>query len=227
MTTLVKICGLNAPAAVAAAAGADFGGFVFYPPSPRAVRPGEAATLAAKLPPRVRRVALFVDPDDTTLRTTFVHFRPDLVQLHGKETPERVAHIRHGFSVPVIKAVHVGHAADLDAARAYEGAVDWLLFDARPPHRPGALPGGNATSFDWSLLAGRSWAVPWMLSGGLTPENVAEAIRIAAPPAVDVSSGVEDHPGVKNPGLIAAFLAASGSARTARHGESEHPPSGT
>jgi phosphoribosylanthranilate isomerase len=207
--TLVKICGLNALDAIAATAEADFAGFNFYPRSPRAVAPAQAAKLAARLPRRVRRVALFVDPDDAALRAVFIHLRPDIVQLHGKETPERVAAIRDAFSVQVMKAVHVGEGADLDAARAYEGVADWLLFDARPPKRPGALPGGNATSFDWSLLSGRSWAKPWMLSGGLTPDNVAEAIAASRPTAVDVSSGVEDRPGHKVPALIAAFIAAA------------------
>ena len=207
--TLVKICGLNAPDAIAAATGADFAGFNFYPPSSRAVAPAQAAKLAGRLPRRVRRVALFVDPDDAALRATFIHLRPDIVQLHGKETPERVAAIRDAFSVQVMKAVHVGAAADLDAARDYEGVADWLLFDATPPKRPDALPGGNATSFDWSLLQGRRWAKPWMLSGGLTPETVAEAVRITGASAVDVSSGVEDRPGHKTPALIAAFIAAA------------------
>jgi len=205
----VKICGLNAPDAVAAAAGADFAGFVFYPPSPRAVAPEQAAGLAAGLPRAVKRVALFVDPDDAALRAAFAHLRPDLVQLHGKEPPERVAAIRGGCAIPVMKVLHVGEAADLDAARAYEGAADWLLFDARPPKRPDALPGGNATSFDWSLLAGRRWTLPWMLSGGLTPENVGDALRLTGAAAVDVSSGVEDRPGHKVPDRIAAFLAAA------------------
>jgi phosphoribosylanthranilate isomerase len=207
--TLVKICGLNALDAVAAATSADFAGFAFYPPSPRAVAPAQAGKLAARLPRRVKRVALFVDPDDTALRAVFIHLRPDIVQLHGKETPERVAEIRRAFSVEVMKAVHVGAAADLDAARAYEGVADWLLFDARPPKRPDALPGGNATSFDWALLAGQKWSVKWMLSGGLTPENVGEAVRVTGAPAVDVSSGVEDRPGHKVPERIAAFLAAA------------------
>jgi phosphoribosylanthranilate isomerase len=207
--TLIKICGLNALDAIAATVHADFAGFNFYPPSPRAVAPEQAAKLAAKLPRGVKRVALFVDPDDAALRMVFIHLRPDIVQLHGKEPLERVAAIRGMFSVPVMKAIHVGTAEDLDAARAYDDVADWLLFDARPPKRPDALPGGNATSFDWSLLRGRSWAKPWMLSGGLTPDNVAEAVRIAAPPAVDVSSGVEDRPGHKVAALIAAFMAAA------------------
>jgi phosphoribosylanthranilate isomerase len=207
--TLVKICGLSAPDAIAAAAGADFAGFVFYAPSPRAVAPAQAAKLAARLPRRVRRVALFVDPDDAALRAAFIHLRPDIVQLHGKETPERVAAIRDAFSVQVMKAVHVGEAGDLDAARQYEGVADWLLFDARPPQRPDALPGGNAVSFDWSLLRGQRWAKPWMLSGGLTPDNVAEAVRITDAPAADVSSGVEDKPGHKVPARITAFISSA------------------
>ena len=209
--TWIKICGITRveDALATAEAGADAIGFVFYPPSPRAVAPAQAAKLAGRLPRRVRRVALFVDPDDAALRATFIHLRPDIVQLHGKETPERVAAIRDAFSVQVMKAVHVGAAADLDAARAYEGVADWLLFDATPPKRPDALPGGNATSFDWSLLRGRRWAKPWMLSGGLTAESVAEAVRIAGASAVDVSSGVEDRPGHKTPALIAAFIAAA------------------
>jgi phosphoribosylanthranilate isomerase len=207
--TLVKICGLNAPDAVAAAADADFAGFVFYPRSPRAVTPQRAAALAAALPRRVRRVALFVDPDDAALRLAFIHLRPDLVQLHGAEPPERVAAIRAAFSVPVMKAIGVGEAADLEAARAHAETADWLLFDARPPRRADALPGGNAVAFDWTLLRGRSWPVPWMLSGGLTADSVGAAVRIAGAAAVDVSSGVEDRPGRKQPALIAAFIAAA------------------
>lgn len=209
MTVQVKICGLNAPDAITAASRADFAGFVFYPPSPRAVLPAQAAKLASRLPRRVKRVALLVDPDDAALRAVFIAFRPDMVQLHGKETPGRVAEIRKAFSVAVMKAVAVETAADLDAAREHDGIADWLLFDAKPPKRPDALPGGNATSFDWTLLAGRSWHKPWMLSGGLTSENVGEALRITRAPAVDVSSGVEDRPGHKDPAKIAAFLAAA------------------
>src|SRR5262249_31295508 len=141
--TLVKICGVNALDAATAAMSADFAGFNFYPPSPRAVAPAQAAKLAARLPRRVKRVALFVDPDDAARRAVSIHLRPDIVQLPGKETPERVTAIRRAFSVEVMKAVHVGEAADLDAARAFEGAADWLLFDARPPKRADALPGGN------------------------------------------------------------------------------------
>jgi phosphoribosylanthranilate isomerase len=204
--TQVKICGLNAAAAIRAAATADFAGFIFFPRSPRHVEPDEAARLAAALPRAVRRVAVMVDPDDAMLRNVLAQFRPDLVQLHGAETPERVASIRHGFSIGVIKAVPIAEPHDLDRARAYEEAVDWLMFDAKPPARPDALPGGNATSFDWGMLAGRRWARPWFLSGGLGPDNVADAIRLTGAPAVDVSSGVEDRPGRKSVARIAAFL---------------------
>ncbi|MGQ0664262.1 MAG: phosphoribosylanthranilate isomerase [Pseudomonadota bacterium] len=207
MSIKVKICGINSPAAAAAAAGADFAGFVFYPPSPRHLALGEAAALAATLPPRVERVALMVDPDDAALARVLAGFRPDFLQLHGRESPARVAAIGAAFGLKIIKAMAIAEAADLGMAAAYEGIADWLLFDARPPSRPGALPGGNAAAFDWRLLAGRSFSRPWLLSGGLTPENVGEAIRVSGAPAVDVSSGVEDRPGHKDPSRITAFIA--------------------
>jgi phosphoribosylanthranilate isomerase len=153
-------------------------------------------------------VALMVDADDAALDALLEGFRPDLLQLHGKETPERVAAVRARTGLPVMKAIGVGEAADLEAAKPYETVADRLLFDAKPPKRDGALPGGNAVSFDWTLLAGRRWARPWMLSGGLAPGNVAAAIRISGAAAVDVSSGVEDRPGHKSPRLIRRFLAA-------------------
>ena len=207
MATAIKICGLTSAAAVRAAATADFAGFVLYPPSPRNVTPLEASKLSAKLAPGVRRVAVMVDPDDATLRTTFERFKPDLLQLHGSETPARAAAIRAAFGLSIIKAVPVRDVADLDAARVFEDIADWLMFDAKPP-RPDALPGGNAVAFDWSLLAGRSWKRPWFLSGGLTPSNVAEAITATLAPGVDVSSGVEVKPGAKDPAKITAFIAA-------------------
>ncbi len=209
MPIQVKICGLNSAAAVRAAASADFAGFVFYPPSPRYVTPESAAKLAQRLARRVLRVALMVDPDDAALRLTLARFRPDLLQLHGHESPARVAAIRDAFSLKIMKAIAVAGASDLDAAAAYAGVADLLLFDARPPDRPGALPGGNAVPFDWRLLAGRGWGVPWLLSGGLTAANLAEAVRISGAKAVDVSSGVEDRPGHKDPARIKAFLAAA------------------
>ncbi len=208
MTVRVKICGLTSEIAARACATADFAGFVFYPPSPRHLAPEAAARIAAVIPPSVRRVAVMVDPDDDMLRATFARFRPDLVQLHGRETPARVAAIRRDHAVEVIKAIPIRDAADLEGAHAYEDVADWLLFDAKPPH-VGALPGGNAATFDWDLLAGRVWRRPWFLSGGLTPGNVAEAIDRTGATAVDVSSGVEERPGQKQPALISAFLDAA------------------
>lgn len=209
MPVEVKICGLNAPDAVRAAATADYAGFVFYPRSPRHVTPQLAASLAAELPASVRRVALVVDPDDALLQTILAGFRPQLLQLHGSETPERVAAIKAAHGLPVMKAIPIREAGDVAAAERYLAVADRLLFDAKPPNRPGALPGGNAESFDWTLLAGRRFALPTMLSGGLTAANVAEAARLTGVDAVDVSSGVEDRPGVKNPSKIKAFIEAA------------------
>ena len=206
MSVLVKICGLNSPDAVRAAAEADFAGFVFYPPSPRHVTPAAAAELATKLPHEVKRVALTVDADDATLRHILTEFRPDLIQLHGKESPERVTAIKHTFGLPVMKAIPVHEATDLRAAESYRGVADWLIFDATPPVRPGALPGGNAASFDWSLLTGKTFGGPWMLSGGLTATNVGPAVRRSGAGTVDVSSGVENRPGEKNVLKIKEFI---------------------
>lgn len=215
----VKICGINAEAALDAAAesGADFVGLVFYPPSPRAVTPERAAALIARAPAEPGKVGLFVDPDDQTLARTLAVARLDMLQLHGRETPARVRAVRARFGLPVMKAVKIACAADLDAAAAFETAADWLLFDGVPPaDRPDALPGGNAARFDWSLLHGRRFARPWMLSGGLDPDNVAAAIRATGAPCVDVSSGVETRPGVKDPARIRTFVAAAkGAARSA------------
>lgn len=207
MTIKIKICGLTTGAAVKAAAGADFAGFVLFPKSPRNVTALEASKLAAKLSPGVRTVAVMVDPDDAMLRATFERFKPDFVQLHGGETPARLAEIRGTYGIPVIKAVPVRDAGDLDAARAYEDGAEWLMFDAKPP-RADALPGGNALSFDWGLLKGRAWRRPWFLSGGLTVANVAGAIAATRPDGVDVSSALEVKPGHKDPAKIAAFIAA-------------------
>jgi phosphoribosylanthranilate isomerase len=156
----------------------------------------------------VRRVAVIVDLDDRTIAGIVAGLAPDLLQLHGRETPERANELRARFGVGIIKVSSVATPADIDAATRYESVVDMLMFDAKPPPRPDALPGGNATRFDWSLLAGRGFARPWILSGGLDPANVGDAIRATNPTAVDVSSGVESRPGVKNPERIRAFLAA-------------------
>jgi phosphoribosylanthranilate isomerase len=211
LSVAAKICGLTSANALkaAVAGGAAFLGFVFYPPSPRAVTAEIAAALVKQAPSGVRTVGVFVDPDDATLAATLDVARLDMVQLHGAETPARVQAIKQRFGRPVIKAIKVGAAADLDAANTFLDVADWLMFDARPPReRAGALPGGNALAFDWQLIAGRRWALPWLLSGGLTADTVAEAVRITRARHVDVSSGVEAAKGIKDPAKIAAFLAA-------------------
>ncbi|BBK34977.1 N-(5'-phosphoribosyl)anthranilate isomerase [Allostella sp. ATCC 35155] len=211
MAVAVKICGLSRPEAVAAAVagGAAFVGFVFYPRSPRAVTPDEAGQLAAAVPAGIVRTGLFVDADDEAIAATLAAAPLDLLQLHGDETPERVAAIRAHFGRSVMKVLPIAEEEDVAAADRYLAVVDRLMFDAKPPRRPGALPGGNGLAFDWRLLAGRSWPVPWMLAGGLTAATLAEAVRLTGAPAVDVSSGVEDAPGVKSVAKIAAFLAAA------------------
>ena len=209
MGVKAKICGLNHPAAVAAAVagGASHVGFVFYPPSPRSIDPLKAASLAAGVPEGIAKVGLFVDASDEDIARTLSEARLDMLQLHGDETPRRVKDVRRKFGKPVMKALRVASAADIAAADEYLPAVDWLLFDAKPPpEMKNALPGGNAISFDWSLIAGRGWSKPWMLSGGLNMGNLANAVRITGATTVDVSSGVEDVPGRKNPDKIAAFL---------------------
>jgi phosphoribosylanthranilate isomerase len=209
MPVAAKICGLNSPESVAAAVagGARFIGFVFYPPSPRSVAAAAAAVLSAAVPASVGRIGLFVDPTDEQLADTLAITALDMLQLHGRETPQRLAAIKERWNLPLMKALPIAGAADVDAAAAYLDVADWLLFDAKPPtDMENALPGGNALSFDWQLLAGRTWPKPWMLSGGLTAENLAEAVRISGAKAVDVSSGVEDRPGRKNPRKIAEFL---------------------
>ncbi len=212
MSIEVKICGVTTPAALRATveAGAEYLGLNFYPPSPRSVTPDQAAALTAAAPPRLCKVGLFVDVEDETIAKTLAAVGLDMLQLHGGESPARVAEIRARFGLPVMKAVKIAGPEDLAAAEAYFRAADRLLFDAKPPKEmTGALPGGNALAFDWRLLAGKTWPLPWMLAGGLDPENVAEAVRISGARAVDVVSGVEDRPGLKNPNKIRAFLAAA------------------
>jgi len=203
-----KICGLNDRAGVAAAVdgGARYVGFVFYPPSPRHVSPDQAGSLMAGVPANVVKVGLFVDADDATIVAALA--APlDCLQLHGAETPERVADIRRRFGLPVMKAVPIAAAADIVAAERYLDAADRLLFDAKPPRdRNNALPGGNGLAFDWRLLGARNWPMPWMLSGGLNAGNLVEAVTTTHAVAVDVSSGVETRPGVKDPDKIVAFL---------------------
>lgn len=208
--TLVKICGVNDAAGfdAAAAAGADFVGFVFYPPSPRAVTPAAAAGLSGRVAGGPQRVGLFVDPEDALLEAVLAAVPLDLIQLHGEETPARAAEVRARFGLPVMKALGVAEPADLALLAEYAPAVDRFLLDAKPP--PGAsLPGGNAAAFDWRLVAGQPIPRPWLLAGGLTPETVGEALRRTGAPGVDVSSGVERARGVKDPGKVAAFVAAA------------------
>jgi len=212
MPPKVKICGISSAEAMAAAlaGGARAVGLNFYPPSPRYVTPERAADLAAVVPEGVERVGVFVDVDDATFEAVLAGAALTMLQLHGREDPARVRAVKARFAVPVIKAVKVAGPADLEAAEPFLEAADMLLFDAKAPSgMAGALPGGNALSFDWRLIAGRRWALPWMLSGGLTAENLAEAVATTGAAWVDVSSGVEDRPGHKDPALIAAFLAAA------------------
>ncbi|WP_029007911.1 phosphoribosylanthranilate isomerase [Azospirillum halopraeferens] len=208
MTVQAKICGITGPDALRAAVegGARWIGFVFYAPSPRSLAPAMAAELARLVPTGVRTVGLFVDPDDAFLEHVAGQVPFDLLQLHGSESPQRVAAVRAAYGIPVMKAIKVGAPEDLERAAAYAGAADRLLFDSRPPAGVATLPGGTGIAFDWTLLAGRSWPLPWMLSGGLDADNVAEAVRVTGADAVDVSSGVEDRPGHKNPALVRAFL---------------------
>jgi phosphoribosylanthranilate isomerase len=205
-----KICGLSSEAAVDAvvAGGAAYAGFVFYPRSPRAVTPEAAALLCARLPAAVERVALFVDADDALIAAVLAAAPIDVLQFHGCESPQRVAEAKARFGRRVMKAVAIAGEDDVRLAASYEDDADLLLFDAKPPRRPGALPGGNGLVFDWGLIAGRRWRRPWMLSGGLTAELVGEAVRVSGAAAVDVSSGVESRPGEKDPAKISTFLAA-------------------
>ncbi|WP_374418297.1 phosphoribosylanthranilate isomerase [Novosphingobium arvoryzae] len=204
----IKICGIASPAALDAviAARADHAGLVFFPPSPRNVTLADAAALGARAAGRIGRVGLFVDADDALLADAVSAASLDAIQLHGKETPQRAAELRARFGIPVWKALSIASADDVARAAAYVGAVDLVLFDAKTPK--GTLPGGMGLSFDWSLLT--AWKAPcaWGLAGGLSADNVAEAVRLTGAPLVDASSGVETAPGVKDAGKIAAFCAA-------------------
>jgi phosphoribosylanthranilate isomerase len=210
MSLIVKICGLKTAETldVALDAGADMVGFVFFPKSPRNVGLGAAADLAARARGRAETAALVVDADDPALEAIVRQVNPDWLQLHGAETPERVAQIRNSFGKRVMKVLAIATAADLAAISAYEGVADRLLFDAKPP-KDATRPGGLGVPFDWNLLQRVETAVPFMLSGGLDPGNVAQAIRITRAPGVDVSSGVERAPGEKDEGRIRAFIRAA------------------
>lgn len=210
MTIDVKICGLTDEAAVAAAVegGAAMTGFVFFPASPRHLTPRRAAELTGRVPGHVVKVGLVVDAGDDLLADIAATAGIDMLQLHGSETPERTAEVRTRFGFPVMKVLPIANPGDVAAARAYEDVADRLMFDARPPEGA-SRPGGNARPFDWELLRGESWAKPWLLAGGLTAENLGLAVGASGARAVDVSSGVEDAPGRKNPDKIRAFLAAA------------------
>jgi len=206
----VKICGLTSAAGVGAAAeaGAAYAGFVFFPPSPRSLTPAEARPLLATVPEGICRVALTVDAEDMLIEEVAA-LHVDMLQLHGAEPPERVAALRRRTGLRVMKAIGVRGAEDLIEIPRYVDVADQLLIDAKPP--VGAnRPGGNALAFDWRLIAGRDWPLPWMLAGGLAPGNVAEAVRLTGATQLDVSSGVETAPGVKDPERIRAFIAAAG-----------------
>ena len=210
MSIEVKICGLTDAAAVKAAVegGAAMCGFVFFPASPRNLTPKEAAELTKGVPEGVIRVGLTVDADNALLAEIASVAKVDMVQLHGAETPARTNEVRERFGLPVIKVLAVQGPDDLAAAKAYQGVADRLMFDAKPPE-DASRPGGNARTFDWRVLKNQTFALPWLLAGGLTAENLAEAVKTSGAVAVDVSSGVEDAPGVKNVDKIRAFLAAA------------------
>ena len=204
-----KICGLTTPEAVKAAleGGASHLGFMFFDRSPRAIGPEAAARLAGPARGRAGVVAVTVDPDDALLDRIMASLKPDLIQLHGRESPARAAAVRARTGAEVIKVAPVSEGGDLDAALAYEGVAAHLMFETRPP-KDAERPGGLGVAFDWTLLAGRRFARPWFLAGGLDPWNVGEAVRASGATLVDVSSGVERGPGVKDPALISAFLEA-------------------
>lgn len=212
MAVIAKICGLKTADTVEAAVsnGAGLIGFNFYARSPRAVEPAMVHALGRLVPPSVRKVGVIVDESDARIAEILAGCDLDVLQLHGHETPERATEIRARFGKPVIKVIPVSAAADLDPVVSYEPVVDYLMFDAKPPKSlADALPGGNALSFDWTLLGGRRFGRPWLLAGGLTPDNLAEAVRLTGAPMVDVSSGVEDRLGEKNVNKIKAFLDAA------------------
>jgi phosphoribosylanthranilate isomerase len=209
MRPTLKICGLSTPETLDAAllAGADMVGFVFFAKSPRHISFATARALADHMSGRALRVALTVDADDATLTDVIANLRPQLLQLHGNEPPERVAELRERFGLPIMKAIGIARPDDLSQVAAFEPVADWLLLDAKPD--PAALPGGNGETFDWSLLRDLKLTKPWLLAGGLTAQNVAAALIATGAPGVDVSSGVESEPGIKDISKIQAFIAAA------------------
>lgn len=210
MPIAVKICGITSAEAVeaAVAAGAHYGGLVFHPKSPRFVALDRARMLAERMRGRLKIVALVADMDDAALAVVVEAVRPDFLQLHGTESAQRTAQVRARFGLPVIKALAVAEASDFDGIADYEAVADMLMFDAKPP-KGADRAGGHGAAFDWSLLDGRIFTKPWFLAGGLTPDNVARAAVLARAQAVDVSSGVESAPGVKDAQRIVQFLNAT------------------
>lgn len=228
MSLLVKICGLSTPSTLEAAldAGADMVGFVFFPPSPRNLSLAQARALGAQAQGRALKVALCVDADDRFLDGAVEAARPDILQLHGKESPARVVELKRRHGLPVMKAIHVSGVEDLAAVADYEGAADRLIFDARPP-KGAILPGGNGAPFDWRILDHVETRLPWMLSGGVNPGNVAEALAVTRAPGLDVSSGVESSPGVKDEGLIRLFIERARAASNAVSASASRSPLGS
>ncbi|MBC92760.1 MAG: phosphoribosylanthranilate isomerase [Rhodospirillaceae bacterium] len=211
MSVLAKICGITDESAMRAAVinGANFVGLVFYPPSPRSLDAMSASRLVSLVPPSITKVGLFVNPINNQLNSVLNDVSLDLIQLHGEETPERCNEIRKIFGLPVMKVIKVSNINDIEGVSDYYEAVDWLMFDAKAPDSmDNALPGGNALKFDWNLLAGRNWSLPWMLAGGLNAENVGTAVAESGAMIVDVSSGVESSPGEKDPLEIERFMQA-------------------
>jgi phosphoribosylanthranilate isomerase len=213
----IKICGLKTDAALAAALAGEAShvGFIFFSKSPRYVDPAVAGRLREAARGRAKAVAVTVDATDAFLDEIVAAMQPDMLQVHGHETPERVAEIKARYGLPVIKALPVSEAADLEALKPYLGIADRFLFDAKPP-KDAVLPGGNGVAFDWRVLAGLDARIDYMLSGGLNADNIGEALRLANPPGIDVSSGVESAPGVKEPALIEKFFRAVAMAKENR-----------
>ncbi|MER9593462.1 phosphoribosylanthranilate isomerase [Mesorhizobium sp. M0244] len=217
MTLDIKICGLKTDKALAAAlaGGASHVGFIFFAKSPRYVELAEAGRLREAARGKAKAVAVTVDASDAFLDEIVEKMQPDMLQLHGAEPPERVAEVKARYGLPVMKALPVSEAADLGRVKPFIGIADRFLFDAKPP-KGSELPGGNGLAFDWRILAGLDAGVDYMLSGGLNAGNIGDAFRLANPPGIDVSSGVESEPGVKEPALIEQFFRAVGAARDNR-----------
>ncbi|TIT77383.1 MAG: phosphoribosylanthranilate isomerase [Mesorhizobium sp.] len=217
MTLDIKICGLKTDTAMAAAlaGGASHVGFIFFAKSPRFIDPADAGRLRQAATGKAKAVAVTVDADNAFLDEIVAKMRPDMLQLHGAETPARVAELKARYGLPVMKVLSVSEAADLERIKPYIGIADRLMFDAKPP-KGSQLPGGNGVAFDWRILAGLDAGLDYMLSGGLNAANVGDALRLANPPAIDISSGVESAPGVKDPALIEQFFRAVGAARDDR-----------